>query len=166
MTSSSPRSALVAALVGAGVLIAACGGSVGPAHQGVPAPGPRGATTCGYLFSLDTPSGSLNLGGCAGTVPDPPATATLRVGQRMRLASVRYLGGRPVEQAPRSQDPAVLRRVSTGDHGGDATYSAVAPGRATLQILSSVCQTGPVVSVSAGGVKLRSCPLMVVTVTG
>ena len=163
MTMSRPRSALAAALVGAGVLITACGGSARPGPRA--APGPQGATSCGYLFSLDTPSGSLNLGGCAGTVPDPPATTTLRVGQRLRLASVRYVSGRPVEQAPRSQDPAVLRRVSSGDHGGDATYSAVAPGRARLQMLSSVCQTGPVVSVSAGGVKLRSCPLMVVTVT-
>lgn len=161
---SRPRSARLAALVGAGVLIAACGGSARPGQRA--APGPQGASTCGWLFTLDTPSGSQKLGGCAGTVPDPPATATIRVGQRIRLASVQNVGGRPVEQAPRSQHPAVLRRVSTADHGGDATYSAVAPGRAALQMLSSVCQTGPVVSVSAGGVKLRSCPLMVVTVTG
>ena len=122
-------------------------------------------SSCGYLFELDTPSLQLDLGGCAGTVPDPPADASLRVGQRLRLVAVDNADGHPAIEAPTSQDPGIVRLVSSANYGGEATYEAIAPGKATLQVSSAVCQSGPAISVSKYGVIIRSCPLLIVAVT-
>ena len=122
-------------------------------------------STCGYLFELDAPSSRMDLGGCAGSVPDLPADVSLRVGQRLRLVAIDNADGHPVIEAPTSQDPGIVRLVSSANYGGEATYEAISPGKATLQVSSAVCQSGPTITVSKYGVVIRSCPLLVVTVT-
>ena len=167
-----PR-AVATLLVASGIFVAAVAvGTVQQAmHRGIPtgsaAPAawwPQGSRTCGNPGFYRTSATVWPIGDCAGSLIDPPAILTLRVGQTVEVhMTLDWPEGseppQPLDPLPTSTDPAVLRRASTAGEGSTATYEALQAG-AVLLTSSGYCIHVPSMAQTQG-----PCPALAVTVT-
>jgi hypothetical protein len=109
------------------------------------------APNCGPAALLRHAGRVERLGDCAGLLLVPPASLTLRVGERIDLHTGFSL--------PRSSDPAVLAQTTVSPDGRTGTYQALSPGHVTLISARSRCV----------GLKIKNeikanCPVLAVTV--
>ena len=152
------RGVLVVLVVAVGALmLTSCSAGAG---------GPPVASGCGYLYTLVAPSGTSEIGGCAGSLSTTPVDLVIHQGQTFQIVSATHYVGTAVMHTPTSDDPSVVALVSASYTTGH--YLGVRVGEATVSTSSIFCQGGPIdpkATTKPNTPPPRICPVVHVQVT-
>jgi hypothetical protein len=127
---------------------------------------PPVAGGCGYLYTLVAPSGTSEIGGCAGSLSTTPVDLVIRQGQTFQIVSVTDLGGTASMKVPTSDAPSVVALVHASHTTG--RYLGIDVGEATVSTTSILCNGGPIDSTATSAANIpapRICPVVQVQVT-
>lgn len=150
------RAVLAVTVVAAGALmLTSCSSGAPPVASG-----------CGYLYTLVAPSGTSQIGGCAGSLSTTPVDLVIGQGQTFQIVSATDLGGTATMKVPTSDAPSVVALVQASHTTG--RYLGKDLGEATISTTSILCNGGPIDSTATTGANIpppRICPVVRVQVT-
>lgn len=120
-----------------------------------------GTTTCGVPALYRLNGGIWQLGSCAGTLVDPPASTDLVIGEEVDLHMTTITDSTgstdPLYDLPSSSNTSVLKLVLATDGGATGVYRAENTGSAFLTTSGRCATVG-------GDTAVRNCPVLEVRV--